>query len=101
MWTVVMFDLPVDTKKARRNATRFRKLLKRRGFMMLQYSVYARCFMSADASAAERARLRPHVPDGGQVRFMTVTDRQFSKMEVFHGAVRREPEPPPAQVLLF
>ncbi len=42
MWVVVMFDLPVDTKKARREYTRFRKKLLRDGFMMLQYSVYAR-----------------------------------------------------------
>jgi len=27
MWVVVLFDLPVDTKKARRNYTRFRKHL--------------------------------------------------------------------------
>ncbi|HHT9133449.1 MAG TPA: CRISPR-associated endonuclease Cas2, partial [Candidatus Avalokitesvara rifleensis] len=42
MWLFAMFDLPVDTKKARREYTRFRKALLTEGFTMLQYSVYAR-----------------------------------------------------------
>jgi CRISPR-associated protein Cas2 len=101
MWMLAMFDLPVDTKKARRRAAQFRKRLKRRGFMMLQYSVYARCFACADAAEGEKRRLRPHVPPGGRVRLMTVTDRQFAKMEVYDGLARQETEAPPAQVALF
>jgi len=42
MWLMAMFDLPVETKENRRHYTRFRKLLMKDGFMMLQYSVYAR-----------------------------------------------------------
>ena len=42
MWMFVFFDLPVGTKTERRNATRFRNFLKDDGFMMLQFSVYAR-----------------------------------------------------------
>ena len=32
MWLFAMFDLPVDTKKARREYTRFRKALLAQGF---------------------------------------------------------------------
>ena len=42
VWCVVMFDLPVATKKQRKEATRFRHLLLDEGFWMLQYSVYVR-----------------------------------------------------------
>jgi len=42
VWLFVLFDLPVGTKLERRDATRFRNFLKDDGFMMLQYSVYAR-----------------------------------------------------------
>jgi len=38
MWLVVMFDLPVDTKEACREAAGFRKFLLEDGFRMLQYS---------------------------------------------------------------
>ena len=40
MWIVAMFDLPVDTKEARRAYTDFVKFLKRDGFTRMQYSVY-------------------------------------------------------------
>ena len=42
MWVVAMFDLPVETQQNRRDYARFRKALLKDGFMMLQFSVYAR-----------------------------------------------------------
>lgn len=39
MWCLVMFDLPVETKKQRREATRFRNDLLDWGFCMVQLSV--------------------------------------------------------------
>ena len=42
MRIIVFFDLPVKTKKERRNATQFRNFLIKDGFYMMQYSVYAR-----------------------------------------------------------
>lgn len=101
MWLVAMFDLPVDTKEARREYTRFRKTLLREGFMMLQYSVYARYFESQENSDVHRARVRGALPPDGQVRLIAITDHQFGKMEVFFGKTRQKTEEPPAQLLLF
>lgn len=101
MWLFAMFDLPVDDKDARREYTQFRKTLLRQGFTMLQFSVYARFVPSADAERAYRRRIRASLPADGQVRLLSVTDRQFAKMEVFLGKKRREPEKPPVQKLLF
>lgn len=42
MWCLVMFDLPVLTKRQRSEATRFRHFLLDEGFWMAQYSVYVR-----------------------------------------------------------
>ena len=42
MWIMVMFDLPVDTKQARRQYTLFRKGLLKDGFTRMQFSVYVR-----------------------------------------------------------
>ena len=42
LWLYTMFDLPVDTQRARREYARFRKALIAEGFLMLQFSVYAR-----------------------------------------------------------
>lgn len=101
MWLFAMFDLPVDTKQARREYAQFRKLLLQQGFSMLQYSVYARYFPTEEASAAMRRALHAQLPPDGQVRLLAVTDRQFGKMEVFLGKNCHAVEPPPEQMLLF
>ena len=69
MWMVVLFDLPVGTKKERKAATKFRKFLLDQGFEMSQYSVYMRfCagkasrlnrFMQADLVLISRSDLQP------------------------------------------
>jgi len=101
MWLYAMFDLPVDTKKARKEYTRFRKALIREGFLMLQFSVYARYCISEEANTGYRNRIRALLPPHGQVRLLGVTDRQFGKQEVYNGKKRQEPEPEPQQLLLF
>jgi len=101
MWVFAMFDLPVTTKDARRRYSRFRKALLNRGFTMLQFSVYARHCASEEFATGVRSDVRSVLPPDGQVRVLSVTDRQFGKMEVYFGKKRRPPEDPPAQLMLF
>ncbi len=101
MWLFAMFDLPVDTREARRQYTRFRKALLADGFSMLQFSVYARYCPSEEASRVHYNRVRIALPPEGQVRLLFVTDRQFGKMEVYYGKKRKPVEDPPPQMMLF
>lgn len=101
LWLFAMFDLPVDTKRARREYTRFRKALISQGFLMLQFSVYARYCASEEAGEVYRGHIHAVLPPDGQVRLLSVTDRQFGKMEVYYGKMREEPEQAPQQLLLF
>jgi len=101
VWLFAMFDLPVTTDEARKEYARFRKALLTEGFAMLQFSVYARYFGDEEASREHRKRLRAVLPPEGQVRLLTVTDKQFSKMEVFNGRRREETEEPPPQMMLL
>ena len=101
MWLFVMFDLPVTDAKARLRYTRFRTRLLREGFAMLQFSIYARSFPSEESCQAHRRRIRAALPPEGQVRVLSVTDRQFGKMENFVGRSRRPREKPLDQMLLF
>lgn len=101
MWLFAMFDLPVDDKEARRRYTRFRKALLKEGFTMLQYSVYARYCACEDASQGFRRRIRKVLPPDGHVRLISITDRQFARMEVFFGKKRSSPEAKPDQLQLF
>ena len=101
MWLFALFDLPVVTKENRREYTQFRKILLREGFVMLQYSVYARHGASEESIDAVRGRVRHAIPPHGQVRLLPVTDHQFGKMEVYFGKKRERAEPPPVQYQLF
>jgi CRISPR-associated protein Cas2 len=101
MWLLAMFDLPVDTRESRREYTRFRKALLEKGFVKLQFSVYARFLPSEDASRVYRKAVRAALPHGGEVRLMAVTDRQYGKMEIYLEKKRKPSEPPPPQLLLF
>jgi len=101
MWLFALFDLPVDSKTHRREYAQFRKSLLREGFVMLQYSVYARHGTSEEAVEAVRHRVRCALPPHGQVRLLAVTDHQFGRMEVYVGKKRQPAEDPPAQLMLF
>lgn len=101
MWIWVMFDLPVDTRKARREYTLFRKSLLRDGFMQIQYSVYARPCPSQENADVHFGRVRGFLPPGGEVRIMTTTDKQFERMHVYWGRKRGRPEAMPSQLSLF
>ena len=101
MWLFAMFDLPVDSKAARKRYAQFRKLLITEGFTMLQFSVYARHLASEESGIILKRRLRQNLPPDGQVRLLPVTDRQFGKMEVYFGKKRAKTEDPPTQFMLF
>lgn len=101
MWILTMFDLPVDTKEARHLYSKFRKHLLEDGFTMLQFSVYARHCASEDNAAVHILRVERNLPPDGEVRIITITDKQFERMRVFWGKVRGLPEEPSRQLILF
>jgi CRISPR-associated protein Cas2 len=101
MWLIAMFDLPVTSKLARKRATEFRSCLLDAGFIMLQYSVYARFCESAESADFKRLHLRANLPPNGAVRLLAVTDRQFAKMEHYRERKRADVDQPPEQSLLF
>ncbi|MGJ8696048.1 MAG: CRISPR-associated endonuclease Cas2 [Verrucomicrobiaceae bacterium] len=101
MWIIVFFDLPTDTKKAKRQYTDFRKGLLEDGFAMMQYSVYYRHCASKENSTVHMDRIRKIVPPDGEVRLVQFTDKQFERMEVFLGKRRTKTEEAPAQLEMF
>ena len=101
MWVISMFDLPTDTPKARKAYALFRKELLNDGFTMMQYSIYIRHCASIENAKVHVTRMGKQVPLAGEVRFLTITDRQFGRMEIYTGKSREKPPPPPAQLELF
>ncbi|MBI9068460.1 MAG: CRISPR-associated endonuclease Cas2 [Salinivirgaceae bacterium] len=101
MWVFVFFDLPTDTKKDRKNATRFRKGLIQDGFTMMQFSIYTRHCNSRENANVHINRIRGILPPKGEVIIFTLTDKQFGMMEFFKGeSVTKRPDTP-QQLELF
>lgn len=86
MRMIVFFDLPTETASDRRNYRRFRKLLVQNGFLMLQESVYCKLLLNATAQKAMSQIIHQNKPPNGVVQLLTVTEKQFAKMEYIVGA---------------
>lgn len=85
MRMIVFFDLPTETSMDRRNYRRFRKFLIQSGFLMLQESVYCKLLLNNSAQSTMAENIRKNKPAKGIVQMLTVTEKQFSKMEYVVG----------------
>lgn len=85
MWVMVFFDLPVITKKQKKDASKFRQNLKKEGFNMMQYSVYTRCCGSSESAAVFEKKVERLLTGEGEVSVLKVTDKQFSIMKNYRG----------------
>ena len=101
MWVIVLFDLPTDTRQARKEYAEFRKRLLQDGFRMMQYSVYMRHSASEENAQVHVERIKGCLPPDGEVRIVKITDKQFGKIQVFYGKKRKPIEHPPLQMELF
>jgi len=97
----VLFDLPVKTAADRKAYARFHKFLLRDGYDMIQLSVYARICNSPEAAETHVVRLKAHKPPDGSVRYMQVTEKQFTQMQVLVGTKTRKEDPKFAHQLAF
>ena len=85
MRMIVFFDLPVVALDDRREYTRFRKYLIKNGFMMMQESVYSKILLNQSAAIAVAEGIRKNKPLKGLVQLLSVTEKQYSKMEIIVG----------------
>lgn len=101
MWILVFYDLPTNTKTERARASRFRKQLLGDGFQMFQFSIYLRHCPSRENAEVHVKRAQQNLPKYGKVGILTVTDKQFGRMQMFFG--QREADLPigPQQLELF
>ena len=85
MRILVLFDLPVASKKDRKAYSKFRKYLINDGYDMLQFSVYSRITQNHDDAAKHIARLKGNLPPKGSVRVMQITEKQYNSMLILVG----------------
>ena len=78
-WILVMFDLPVLTDEEKKTASRFRKDLLNDGYLMIQWSIYARPCVTYEQMDTHIAQIKAITPQAGNVRLMFITDEQWGK----------------------
>lgn len=85
MRVIVFFDLPVTSSENIRQYTKFRKFLLKSGFLMMQESIYCKLALNATAAEAILDNLRKNKPESGVVQVLTMTEKQFQKIEFIVG----------------
>lgn len=101
MWIIVFFDLPVKKPKQRKAATQFRNFLLKDGYIMLQYSVYARVCKGQEAVQKHIKRAQGSLPGDGSIRALQVTDKQYARMQILLGNLVPEERTGGEQLLFF
>jgi CRISPR-associated protein Cas2 len=90
MRILVFFDLPVLSSQQRKQYTKFRKHLVKSGFIMMQESVYSKLVLNATAAENVRENIRKNKPPEGLIQILTVTEKQFARMELLIGSTQSE-----------
>jgi len=101
MWVMVLFDLPTDTAKNRKDAALFRKNLTKDGFTMFQFSIYTRHCASKENSDVHIRRVKAMLPPEGHVCILCITDKQFGEIILFESRNPKPPAAPGQQLELF
>ncbi|NMB37472.1 MAG: CRISPR-associated endonuclease Cas2 [Bacteroidales bacterium] len=101
MWVLVLFDLPTETKRNRKDAAQFRKNLIKDGFTMFQFSIYIRHCASYENAQVHVKRVKSILPEYGHVGIICITDKQFGNIELFYGKQMYEVSAPGQQLELF
>ena len=78
MRIIVFFDLPTLTDTDRREYRRFRKLLIKNGFVMMQESVYTRMVLNQTVQKSVVDLLKKNKPKDGLVQALVITEKQFT-----------------------
>lgn len=87
MRVIVFFDLPTETTEDKKNYRKFRKFLIKGGFLMLQESVYAKLALNYTQVEQIINEIKKEKPSKGSIQVLSVTEKQFSKMEHLSGKV--------------
>lgn len=85
MRVIVFFDLPTETAADRREYRVFRKFLIKSGFIMVQNSVYSKLALNQTVAEAVMSRVRQHKPPKGLVQMISITEKQYQRMEYVLG----------------
>ncbi|MDX3976380.1 CRISPR-associated endonuclease Cas2 [Shinella sp.] len=101
MWMLVTFDLPVETKKQRHAATKFRQHLLDIGFEMSQLSNNLRFCNGKEQFETYVRQIERVLPEWGDIYIFPFTDKQYENIIRFSDQARKKQRKNPDQLALF
>ncbi|MDL2231553.1 CRISPR-associated endonuclease Cas2 [Porphyromonadaceae bacterium OttesenSCG-928-L07] len=101
MWLFVFFDLPAETKTEIRNVRRFKKLLDKDNFSMMQPTVFIRNCANEESVDAHIELVKDNMPERGHVNILFVNDDQYNQIFTYWGVATTKRGRPPKQLELF
>ena len=87
MRIIVFFDLPTITDSDKREYRKFRKLLIKNGFIMMQESVYSKMALNKTVETSVISLLKNNKPPSGLVQVISITEKQYSNMINISGEI--------------
>ena len=100
VWLLVFYDLPVAAREDRKAYARFHKDIRKRGYEMMQFSVYRKFVGTPDRSERELAKLVGLCPERGHVSVLQVTEKQMGRMTTIWNGGKRNEVMRPVQLVL-
>ncbi len=85
MRVIVFFDLPTETSEDKREYRNFHKFLIKKGFLMMQESVYCKLALNTTVADGIVQAVKNNKPARGLVQLLVITEKQYSRMEFIVG----------------
>jgi CRISPR-associated protein Cas2 len=101
MWLLVFYDLPVAKRDDRKIYARFHKDIRKRGYEMMQFSVYRKFVGTADRSERELAKVVGLCPKKGSVSVLAITEKQMGRMTTIWNGGKQKENAHPVQLVLI
>lgn len=80
MRLILMFDLPMETSREKKEYRQFVKFLKGEGFIRIQYSIYCKLCINKDIAKSVSRRISLAAPNKGDIRYLVITEAQYQNI---------------------
>lgn len=88
MRILLFFDMPTKSEKDKKEYQKFKKFLNQDGYLMMQFSVYSRFCRNYAAVDKHMKRLSKNKPKNGDIRILTITEKQYHSMIFLAGELK-------------
>lgn len=85
MRILVMYDVPNNSSEENKEYSKFRKLLIKNGYTMMQYSIYIKCLNVKTKYKSEVKKISKSLPSHGNIRVLAITEKQYQDMIFLRG----------------